>query len=169
MALKPLATITTLPDILAYAQAEARDAASQCPGAYADYNAAVQTALQWNAARSSLDATAEQKWVETVRQLIYGARETWYNVGCANLPEPETRTGGVVAPPSSATQPPPVQAGLGGGNIGTLLLVGAGVFGLLYLLDKGRKGKGRKTSARRKTTRRRAASRRRRAPSRRRR
>lgn len=158
-----LGNITTLSAVRAYAQAEAADAANQCPAAYPDYQKAVTIADTYMIfAGTALEIT----YVETVRQAIEAARRTWYDSGCASPPTAATTqvVPEVVVPETNGS----VQAGLGGGGIGTFLLVGAGVFGLLYLLDRGRKGKGKKTSARRKTTRRKAAPRRRRASSRRR-
>jgi hypothetical protein len=157
--MKALENITTLAEIKQYALAEAADAQRQCPAVYNNYLSAANTA---DAYATFAGTAIEISYVETARQQILAARQAWYDAGCT---APGTIvTGQTTAPPPVA---PPVQAGLGGGGIGTLLLVGAGVFGLLYLLDKGRKGKGRKTSARRKSTRR-AAPRRRRASRRRR-
>ena len=162
--MKALENITTLAEVAQYAAAETADAQRQCPAVYPQYVEATRMAQNWLNARNNgeLDSSEEASYVDTVRQTILAARQLWYASGC-------TAPGTVVinqttTPPPSVT--PPVQAGAGS-SIGTLLLVGAGVFGLLYLLDKGRKGKGRKTSARRKSTRR-AAPRRRRASRRRR-
>ena len=156
-----LANIRTLAAVRTYAQAEAKDAATQCPAAYSDYQKAVTIA---NSYMTFAGTALEITYVETVRQAILAARQTWYAAGCPGLEAAEIKTVQETEVPETGGS---VQAGLGGSGIGTFLLVGAGVFGLLYLLDKGRKGKG-KTSARRKTTRRKAAPRRRRASRRRR-
>lgn len=143
--MKALDSITTLVEVKAYAQAEAADAASQCPAAHGDYQKAIQIADTYMTfAGTALEIT----YVETVRQAIKQARQTWYAVGCSAPPTIEAATPSGQS--SQSVAPTYVEGSVLGGSAGKLLLVGGAVFGLLYLLDKKRKGKGKKSSRPRK-------------------
>lgn len=83
MAVKPLASITTVADILAYAEAEYKDAVKKCPKAAAMYASAVSQAKTY-ATAAAPDASYTASYVNAVKQQIYQAREYWYTVGCAS-------------------------------------------------------------------------------------
>lgn len=165
----PLAQITKVVDVLAYAQAEANDAAKQCPAAYTDYQTAVAAAVTAQTMLATTGLAADPSWelaqVQIVRDGILAARKTWYAAGCA----PPTSGGGGIEPAALQTTAP-VDAGGGqaaagfmpSSGIGTFLIVGGLVLGALAFFGKKGSGprRGRRKASRRKAVARRASRRR---------
>ena len=154
MALKALASIISVKDIVSYAAAELAEAKKYCPLAASAYVAAYSLADQY--AKRSLSAAEEAKAVDTVRQTIYGARQVWYASGCK---QPGGTT--LAAGTPSDVKPPdlvPVVVSEGGFGLGSWLLVGLGVAALYFLGKSTKMGKGkvRKPRKRRSTGTRRA-------------
>lgn len=142
MALLPLASITKMSDMRAYANAERNIAASKCPGAYSDYSKALDILDTYSTFEGS---ALEITYVELARQAIYEARQTWYAVGC---PDPQTftpeSTGAATvdtevmpAPPltTSSTQAA-VIPGTESGNLAKFLLAGAALFVVMMVFAK---------------------------------
>ena len=145
-----------------YAQAEAADAASKCPAAYNDYNKAIQILDAY----STFEGTAlEITYVELARQAILEARQTWYQVGCADpnaaSPEPSAPAS-TYQPVTPASVPSAVQSAVGFGNIGKFLLVGGALFAAMLVFSKPPSGSKMKTAKKRTPAKRRIVTRRRR-------
>jgi len=160
--LLPLASITRMSDMRNYALAEAADASSKCPAAYADYSQAIQILDTY----ATFEGTAlEITYVELARQAILDARKTWYAVGCpdpnASSPEPKTTS---VTPVAPSEIPSAVQSALGFGTIGQFLLVGGALFAAMLVFGKKSLKTAKKSAPkrRRRTTVRRVVRRRRR-------
>lgn len=144
MALKPLASITTLRDVIAYAKGSATTAAKKCPAVAAKYSEAASLGASYLTFENT---TLEISYVEMVRQMILDTNKAWYSAGCASP------GGGAEAEPAAAitttedAAAAEAEAGVPGAQQGNILgtsgwiWMAAGAGALLYFAfaKKGKK------------------------------
>lgn len=145
--LLPLASITKMSDMRAYAMAERAVAGEKCPGAYNDYSKALSI-LDANARYEGTDS--EATWVAAARDAILEARKTWYAIGCPDpkVVSPEPSKPLVTTPAAAAAAVAP------GGDMAKFLLAGGVLFVVMMAFAK-EEPKKRKYTPRKKTTKRR--------------
>ena len=158
MALLPLASITKMSDMRAYANAERNVAASKCPGAYGDYSKALDILNTYSTFEGS---ALEITYVELARQAIYEARRTWYAIGCPDpktfAPESTSTAAAAVVPAPPLTTPAIQAAVAPGGNLAKILLAGGAFFVMMMVFAKDKPKKRaapkKRKSVKRKSTR----------------
>ncbi len=153
MALKSWASISTLADVIPYIQAEAAQAAKECPAAHQAYMNALSNAQNYQKVFGG--TSMDNAYTIAVKTEVQEARNSWYASGC-KAPSDQTPVGSgktaAAAPPTipddsggwwpinGGATPEPTQAGIGGGSWVLWALGGVVAFALFGMKGKG-KGK----------------------------